>query len=245
MQVEINGKQVNYEMEGQGKPVILLHGWLASLETMMPLQKHLAKNFSVYNIDVIGFGKSEKPDKPFNTNDFGDFLKELIQKLEIQKPILIGHSNGGRMILNYAGRKLGEINKIILIDSAGIKPKRSIKYYFKIYTFKLCKNILKIFPRNDTLKKKLLGKFGSEDYKNSPEVLRKTMSTIINEDQRCFMGNIKVPTLLIWGEKDTATPLADAYKMEKLIKDSGVVVIKDARTLFLFGWANTSWYCTK
>lgn len=231
MEVQVNGKKINYEVSGQGKPIVLLHGWLASLETMAPLARHLEKHFKVYSIDVIGFGKSELPDKPLNTNDFGDFLKELLEKLEIENPILIGHSNGGRMIINFAGRNLGKINKIVLIDSAGIVPKRKPKYYIRTYTFKVLKNIFKILPKTEmvnNLKDRILGKFGSSDYKNSPDVLKKTMSIILNEDQKYLMPNIKVPTLLIWGDKDTATPIEDGKTMEKLIPGSGLVTYEGA-----------------
>lgn len=231
MEIQVNGKKINYEVSGQGKPIVLLHGWLASLETMAPLARHLEKHFKVYSIDVIGFGKSELPDKPLNTNDFGDFLKELLGKLEIENPILIGHSNGGRMIINFAGRNLGKINKIVLIDSSGIVPKRKPKYYIKTYTFKVLKNIFKILPKTEmvnNLKDRVLGKFGSSDYKNSPDVLKKTMSIILNEDQKYLMPNIKAPTLLIWGDQDTATPIEDGKTMEKLIPGSGLVTYEGA-----------------
>lgn len=231
MEVEVKGKKINYEVRGQGKPIVLLHGWLASLETMAPLARHLEKNFKVYSIDIIGFGKSELPDKPLNTDEFGDFLKELLEKLNIKNPILIGHSNGGRIIINYAGRNLGEINKIVLIDSAGIVPKRSKKYYIKMYTFKFLKKILNIFPNTEmtnNIRKRVLGKFGSSDYKNSPEVLKGTMSIILNEDQKYLIPNIKAPTLIIWGDKDTATPIEDGKTMEKLIPGSGLVVFEGA-----------------
>ena len=159
MEITLNNKKINYEVEGEGKPLILLHGWLASLETMKPLQKYLANWFKVYNVDIIGFGKSDLPEKPMNTNDFGDFLSDLINALKIENPILMGHSNGGRIIINYAGRNLGKINKIVLIDSAGIKPKRKISYYFKVYTFKLIKNIVKIFPKKlEKLREKFINK---------------------------------------------------------------------------------------
>lgn len=231
MEVEVKGKKINYEVSGEGKPIVLLHGWLASLETMAPLARHLEKNFKVYSIDIIGFGKSELPDKPLSTNDFGDFLKELLEKLNIKNPILIGHSNGGRTIINYAGRNLGEINKIVLIDSAGIVPKRSKKYYIKMYTFKSLKKILNILPNiemTNNIRNRVLGKFGSSDYKNSPEVLKGTMSIILNEDQKYLMPNIKASTLLIWGDKDTATPIEDGKTMENLIPGSGLVVFEGA-----------------
>lgn len=162
-----------------------------------------------------------------NTNDFGDFLAKFIEQLNIENPILIGHSHGGRTVINYAGRKLGKINKIVLIDSAGIKPKRSINYYIKIYTYKIVKKILKLFPKNlERIREKVLNKFGSADYKASPEILRKTMNIIINENQKEIMKNINVPTLMIWGDKDTATPLNDAKQMEKLIPNSGIAVLE-------------------
>ncbi len=229
MNIKINEYNINYEVSGEGKPLVLLHGWLTNLDTMKPLQNHLSKNFKVYNVDVIGFGKSDLPKEPLSTEDFANFLNDFLEKLNIENPILIGHSNGGRTILNFAGRNLRKINKIVLIDSAGIVPKRKPKYYIKVYTFKTLKNITKIFPNTEmfrNIKERMLGKFGSSDYKNSPEVLRKTMSKIVNEDQKHLMPNIKVPTLIIWGEKDDATPLEDGKTMEKLIPDSGLVVFE-------------------
>lgn len=231
MEIQINGKKINYEVSGEGKPVVLLHGWLCSLETLAPLARHLEKHFKVYSIDIIGFGKSELPNNPLNTDDFGNFLKELLEKLKIENPILIGHSNGGRIIINYAGRNLGKINKIVLIDSSGIVPKRKPKYYIRMYTFKALKNIFKILPKTEmvnNIKDRILGKFGSSDYKNSPDVLKKTMSIILNEDQKYLMPNIKAPTLLIWGDQDTATPIQDGKTMEKLIPGSGLVTYEGA-----------------
>ena len=106
MQVKINNWNINYEVMGEGNPVVLLHGWLANLETMRPIANNLSQNFKVYLVDVIGFGKSDLPEHPLNTNNFGDFLKEFLNTLKIKNPILIGHSNGGRTILNGVGRKI-------------------------------------------------------------------------------------------------------------------------------------------
>lgn len=230
MNIKINGLNINYEVLGEGTPVILLHGWLCSLETMKPIANVL-KNFKVYNVDLPGFGKSDMPEKPFNTNDFGNFLDGFIKELKIENPIMIGHSNGGRTIINYAGRNLGNVKKIILIDSAGIKPERKISYYIKVYTFKTLKKFLGIFPDVEmfnNIRERVLGKFGSSDYKNSSEVLRRTMSIIINEDQTEILKNIKAPTLLLWGENDEDTPIKDGKKMEENIKDSSLIEIKGA-----------------
>ena len=193
---------------------------------MEPLKNHLKDRFKVYSIDIIGFGKSDLPKEPMSTDDFGNFLKEFLTKLNIENPILIGHSNGGRTIINYAGRNLGKINKIILIDSAGIKPKRTAKYYIKVYTFKTLSKILNISKSTKKLKEKYINKFASTDYKNAPMVLRRTMSKILNEDQKELMKNINAETLIFWGDKDLDTPLKDGIQMEKLIKGSGLVVLE-------------------
>ncbi len=74
MQVKVNGYKINYEIEGEGYPVVLLHGWLADLETMRPIADGLKDNFKVYLIVILGFGRSDLPKEPLNSNDFGDFL---------------------------------------------------------------------------------------------------------------------------------------------------------------------------
>jgi pimeloyl-ACP methyl ester carboxylesterase len=186
----------------------------------------LCQNFKVYLIDVVGFGKSDMPEHPLNSEDFGKFVKELLDNLNIVNPILIGHSNGGRCIINAVGRGFVSAKKIVLIDSAGLKPKRSLKYYLKVGFFKVGKMILNIFPDTKKVRNfrdKLRNKVGSSDYQASSVVLKDTMKTILNEDCTKLLPNIKAPTLLIWGSLDTATPIADARKMEKLIPDCGLV----------------------
>lgn len=226
MQIKINNCNIYYEVLGEGNPVILLHGWLATLETMRPIANNLSQNFKVYLVDVIGFGKSELPEHPLNTNDFGNFLKEFVDKLEIKNPILIGHSNGGRIIINAVGRGIVSAKKVVLIDSAGIKPKRSLFYYLKVGFYKSGKFFLGLLPNTKSIKKfkeKLRSNVGSEDYKSSANVLKETMKIIVNEDQSYLLPKISVPTLLFWGSLDTATPISDAKKMEKLIPDCGLI----------------------
>lgn len=226
MQIKVKDWNINYEVCGQGYPVIILHGWLTDLETMRPIADGLKDNFKVYLIDVVGFGKSDLPEQPLNSNDFGDFLAELVRKLDAKNPILIGHSNGGRIIINAVGRGLVKPKKVVLIDSAGIVPKHSMNYYAKVGFVKCGKFVLNILPNVSVVKdfkEKLLNSVGSSDYKASPVVLKETMKIIVNEDVKDLLPNIKAPTLLIWGTNDEATPLSDALLMEKLIPDAGLV----------------------
>ncbi len=226
MQVKINNWNINYEVLGEGNPVILLHGWLATLETMRPIANDLSRNFKVYLVDVVGFGKSDLPEHPLKSDDFGNFLRDFMEKLKIKSPILIGHSNGGRMIINAVGRGIVSAKKVVLIDSAGIKPKRSLGYYVKIYFYKVGKFFLNLLPNTKKIKsfkEKLRNNVGSSDYKASSNVLKETMKLIVNEDVTELLPKISVPTLLFWGTLDTATPISDAKKMEKLIPDCGLI----------------------
>lgn len=226
MQVKVNGYKINYEIEGEGYPVVLLHGWLTDLETMRPIADGLKDSFKVYLIDLLGFGRSDLPKEPLNSNDFGDFLVELLKKLKIENPVLIGHSNGGRTIINAVGRKLVTAKKIVLLDSAGLVPKRSKKYYIKVGIAKAGKFVLKLMPDNKHVQKfteKVRGRMGSSDYNASPEVLKESMKMILNEDATDLLPNIDAPTLLIWGGLDRDTPIDQGRKMEKLIPNAGLV----------------------
>ena len=226
MQVKVKDWNINYETVGEGEPIIFLHGWLTDLETMRPLANSLSQNFKCYLVDVVGFGKSDLPKEPLNTDGFGDFLKAFVEALNIKNPILIGHSNGGRTILNAAGRNLFSVKKIVLIDSGGIKPKRKLKYYLKVGFYKTGKFFLNILPQTERVEKfkeKLMSRVGSSDYRNSPQVLKETLKNIVNEDQRKILPNIKAPTLLIWGGLDRDTPISDAKIIESLIPDCGLV----------------------
>lgn len=223
LDLKINNWNIYYEVMGEGNPVVLVHGWLANIETMRPLANNLSKNFKVYMLDVVGFGKSDLPDHPLNSDQFGEFLRDFVNELHIENPILIGHSNGGRMIINAVGRGLINPRKVVLIDSAGLIPKRPLSYKIKVAIAKIGKAVLSILPNSEKLKEKLYAKVGSEDYRNSAEVLRESMKIILNEDLSELLPNIKVPTLLFWGTLDTATPIADGRKMAKLIPDAGIV----------------------
>ena len=220
MQIKIKEWNINYEVEGEGEPVILLHGWLTDLESMRPLTTNLVKKFKVYLVDVVGFGKSDLPEEPLNSQDFAEFLQEFMEKLKIENPVLIGHSNGGRIIINAVGKKMVKAKKIVLIDSAGIKPHHSTSYYVKIAVFKTGKLFLNLLPNTKGIKEfkeRLRNNVGSSDYKASPTILKDTMKIILKEDVKDLLPNIDVPTLLIWGSLDTATPISDAKIMEKLI----------------------------
>ena len=229
MQVTVMGKNINYEAIGEGSPVVVLHGWLTSLDTMRIFSDILSIDHRVYLVDVIGFGKSDSLDNPMTTNDFGEFLKELLDALKIENPILIGHSHGGRIIINAVGRGLVKADKIILVDSAGMKQRHGLVYYYKVAAYKIGKAILNSMPQTKYIKdtkEEFRKSKGSDDYKASTPALKKTMINVIKADESENARKIDVKTLLIWGDKDDATPMYQANKLHRLIKNSKLEIIE-------------------
>lgn len=232
IKINIENLNVNFIKKGTGNPTLIIPGWGTTINTYLSLVNSISAYSTVYCLDMPGFGESQEPNFSWALDNYVDFIIKFIETQNIKKLNLIGHSNGGRIIIKLANRKdlNFEINKIILIGSAGIVHKKSLTVRLKIYIYKLCKKILqlkpikKLFPSSLS---KLKNIFGSEDYKNASPILKQSLVQLINEDLKKCLPNINAPTLLIWGENDTATPLSDAKIMEKLIPDSGLVSIKN------------------
>lgn len=233
MKIKIKNLNINYIVDGEKnkEEVILLHGWGASIKSFLPVYKYLSKNYKVYAIDFPGFGESDEAPSTYKVEDYAKIVLEFINKLGIKSPTLIGHSFGGRVIMKLVG-DIGYIPRnIIFVDSAGIKPKRHLNYYLKVYTYKFSKMIVNfLFEENKakSIISNMQNKKGSSDYINASSSMKSVFVNVVNEDLKYTLKNIEVPTLIIWGEKDLDTPLKDAKLIEKLVKDSGLVVLKGA-----------------
>ena len=228
-QIEISNVTLNYTVEGEGRPVVLMHGWGCNLTTVASINNLLTPGFRVYNIDFPGFGKSSEPTSVWGVDDYAAMMEEFMRREGIVDPILIGHSFGGRVAIVLASRN--KTHKIILVDAAGVKPRRSLRYYFKVYSYKAVRRTLPILVGRsgaEDLLNRYRKKVGSSDYSSASPRMRQIMSRVVNEDLCHLMPKIACPTLLIWGALDTATPLSDARKMEKLIADAGLVVFEGA-----------------
>lgn len=221
--IDIKDLKCHYEKKGnKGKNVILLHGWGQNTKMMDYISEFLSKHFKVYNLDFPGFGESKEPSEAWGNEDYVEFLKEFVDKLKIKNPILIGHSFGCRVALYYAYKY--PVYKMVLTGAAGIRAKRTIKWYFKVYTYKLGKLLLKPFKN---LSEKLKKNAGSEDYKNASPVMKGTLVKCVNFDITPYLKDIKPETLLVFGENDTATPLYMGKQMEKEMPNATLVTFAD------------------
>ena len=224
--IEIDGLTINYDETGNpdSAAVILMHGWGCNFSTVTSIAKALNDKLHVFSIDLPGHGKSSEPEETWGTKDFASLIAKFINMLQISNPSVIGHSFGGRTAIYLS--TLLPLNKMVLVDSAGIKPKRNLKYYYKVYSYKALKKIIFLAmgrEKGQKIIERLVQKKGSADYSASSPRMRAIMSKCVNEDLRNLMPDVKCPTLLVWGTDDTATPLCDAKIMESKIPDAGLV----------------------
>lgn len=235
----LNGLNITYRYhcgENQ-KTVLLLHGWGGNLNSFRFLEDKLMINgFSVITMDFPGFGGSDLPREDFSLEDYCKIVKELIKVENIKKCSIIAHSFGGRVAIKlaselhgyYDGNQTIQIEKLVLVDSAGIKPRFSVKTKFKIWHYKLLKRLKKI----GLIKRDLSG-FGSDDYKAMPAELKAVFNRVVGEDLTPNLKKIDCPTLLIWGKDDKDTPLYMAKKMKKCIKDSALITFDGGHFAYL------------
>lgn len=230
MFLKIDNMDIYYKRAGSGKKVILLHGWGGQADSFLPVFNYLSTKFDVIAIDFPGFGQSEPPDKPWGVRDYKNMLLKLFDALDIDKASLVGHSFGGRVSIMFSAEHPEKVEKVVLVDSAGLIPKRTFKYYYKVYKFKLLKKLYILFTFGNSKEEKLekfYKKYGSKDYKESGN-MRQTFVKVVNEDLAEYLPKIKSPTLLIWGSEDKDTPLYFGKIMEKEIPDAGLVVFEGA-----------------
>ena len=214
---KIKGVHVNSITYGnpQGQDVVLLHGWGQNIDMMKPVGDALQKDYLITIIDLPGHGLSEEPETAWQLDDFVEMLKQLLDELKIKKPILIGHSFGGKISLLYASRY--PVEKLVLFGSPF---KKAIKK--ETAKMKLLKSLKKV-PILNQFEEYAKKHIGSTDYRNASPVMRKIMVNHVNLDITENVKKITCPTIIIWGTRDEAVPLSDAYELASLLDDAAVI----------------------
>lgn len=213
-----NSAKVHYEIFHKGKsmPIFLLHGWGASGEIF----KDFIKNFpekTFITIDFPPFGKSEKDIKGWGIFTYVSLFMSLCEHLRIDECDILGHSFGGRIAIIVSAIKRSLVHSCILVDSAGMRPRRKPSYFIKIWKYKLLKRMGK-----DVSKK------GSPDYRALSPAMKETFKNIIGTHLEDYAKNMKVKTLIVWGKEDKETPLYMAKRLNKLIGSSRLKIIEGA-----------------
>ncbi|MFN8632220.1 MAG: alpha/beta fold hydrolase [Chloroflexota bacterium] len=229
----VDGLRVVYREDGppDGPPVIVLHGWGASKEAVASIQACLRMTHRTIALDLPGFGESDPPPVAWGSEEYAELVRGFMQALGIERASVVGHSHGGRVSIVLAATYPELVDRLVLVNSAGLRPKRGPKYYARVYGFKAGRTVLASPALSGAagapLRRALEARFGSTDYRQAGP-MRGTLVRVVNEDWRHLLPRIAASTLLIWGDQDRETPLADGQLMEQLIPDAGLVVFSGA-----------------
>ena len=123
----------------KSKVILFLHGWAADKYNLSSIYNYLLNSYRIITIDLPGFGQSDRPKETVGTYEYSEIIYKFMTNLDIKKVSIVGHSFGGKiaLLLSYNYPEL--IERLILIDSSGIKPKRGLLWYLKVFSFKFLK----------------------------------------------------------------------------------------------------------
>ena len=219
---------INYQTIGEGKDVLLIHGWGDDHRGLLKSFQNLSNKYKLTALDLPGFGLSQIPNHPFDTLKYAKIIQSFVQKLKLNPELVIAHSFGGQVAICALSNNFLTTNKLILIASAGIREYKQGKKVFIKLLAKGGKLFLVPFPKSIQQKvtKKIYSKIGSDLYLKPK--LKETFKNILKEDISEDATKITSPTLLIYGEQDNQTPPIFGQKLNQLIKSSSLEIIAGA-----------------
>lgn len=211
------------------KTIVILHGWSLSGDRYQAIKKIFEKkNYSVFVPDLPGFGKEKLTKKIMYIDDYIEYILDFLKKNDLKKIILIGHSFGARIGAKLAAKYPGMVEKLILTGAPLIKQKISFRKKIILFPAKAIKKIFNLDHIPNRLRKILYSLLGEWDYYKADNDIKETFKAIIAEDIAKSLSFIRVPTLVIWGEKDKFVPKSLGNQITKKIANSNYVEIPDA-----------------
>lgn len=230
---EVAGIAVRVERRGARHepadlPVVVLHGWGANLAAIEPIVAPLAAETEVLALDLPGFGDSADPPEPWGSDDYARFVARLLEAAGISRCHLVGHSRGGAIAICLAAERPELVERIVLCDSAGLRPKRGWRYRARVALAKLGRLLGLFGPPGRRLQERIRGRVASTDYLEASPPMRDTFRRVIAEDLSDLLPGIERPCLLVWGSEDRDTPPWMGERMEALLPDGALVVLEGA-----------------
>jgi len=192
---------------------------------MKPIGDNFSDKFRITILDFPGFGESEEPKEPWTIEKYVSLVEELAKKLNIKKPIVIGHSFGGRVAIKFSSRN--PIEKLVLFGSPCIRIQENLSLSVKIL------KKLKKLPGMNNIGEYMKQFIGSRDYKAASPIMRQTLVEVVNEDLSKYAREIEAPTLLIWGINDEEAPVSDARELEKIMIDAALITMPGTHYAYL------------
>ena len=210
----IEGSRFQSLNDKERDTIVFLHGWGGDASAFLFVAKRLAVlGYRCILVDFAGFGDTPEPETPYTVKDYAEDVKDMLVGLKISSATFVCHSFGGRVGIELAANSPEFVQKLVLIDSAGCKPRRKLSYYFKIYTHKFLKKL------------GFKGLKGSKDYRLLSPVMRDTFKNVVNYHQDGALGRIACPTAIFWGKFDEETPLYMAKRLCKRISGARLYLL--------------------
>lgn len=199
------------------KDLYIIHGWTYTVEPWEKTLKLLEKKgFNVKMLNVPGLTAPSQ--KIWTIQEYADWADKNLP----DGTVALGHSNGGRILLNLCVKKPEKLKKLILLDSAGV--------YEKSFKRDVVKKIAKLgapLKKNKFLSKVFHKLTGASDYSRAPENMKKTLTNMLESDKKLDLTKVKTPTLILWGENDTVTPPRQAKVLNSKIEGSKLKLYKN------------------
>lgn len=225
--IEVKGQKARVLDEGEGSPVVVLHGWGGRIESMTPVLRCLGAHHRVVAVDLPGFGDSPLPTDTWGTPDYATFIRDLLAERGVRRAHFLGHSFGAKVSFFLATVHPDLVDKLVLVGSPGLRTPPSMAARIKRVAGRGGRLAGKLGPPGAAVQRAIYRRVASSDYQEAGE-LRPILVKVVNEDFRDVLPLVKSSTLLVWGSDDDAAPLAHGQQMEKLIPDAGLVVFEGA-----------------
>lgn len=205
------------------RDIYIIHGWTYSIEPWTATVSILrSRGFTVHQLRVPGL---TAPSSDVWTVD--GYVEWLRKELEgVKSPVVLGHSNGGRIALNYLKKYPDSFEKLILLNAAGINVSNE-KISLKRRVFRIAAKVLKPLKYIPLVRKVVYKLIGGSDYERAPANMKRTLHNMLESDKLLDISDITTPTRVIWGKDDPITPLAQGRKMVELLPNATLREIDD------------------
>ncbi len=237
--MEIKGMKVHYRDEGEGTPIVLIHGTGASLHTWEDWTTDLVKNYRVIRLDLPAYGLTgQDPQKRYSSKDYVDLLHAFLGELKVDKFHLAGNSLGGLVSWLYASYHPEKVEQLVLLDPSGFPFKNTpmvikmaktpiLNNFIRYITPRsfIEKNIKEVYFDETLIKESTIDRYHDlSQYKGNRQAFI-DRAYVEREDYTERLGLIQAPTLILWGENDAWIPVSDAPKFKAAIKDAQMVIM--------------------
>ncbi|CAI8436886.1 MAG: 2-hydroxy-6-oxononadienedioate/2-hydroxy-6-oxononatrienedioate hydrolase [Flavobacterium sp. SCGC AAA160-P02] len=245
--IEVDGMQVHFRDEGKGVPIVLIHGTGASLHTWDDWTKELIKKYRVIRMDIPAFGLTG-PNKTgdYSIQSYTNFLHKFVDQVRLESFYLGGNSLGGNIAWNYTAEHPNKVLKLILVDPSGLPTNKAQPTIFKMAKTPVLNLLLLHITPRFFIKKNLKEVYADDSKITDDLITRYHKMTLRKGNRQAFieraktdfksgfktnlerLKNISNSTLLIWGAKDNWIPLNNGKKMDSLMKNSQLKVLKNS-----------------